>query len=104
MPPKRRTAYKGVSWLAAGVLLGALALACPVLRADDPPDNKQAGKQNDEADLMEFLGGIGSEDENLINFLGRTDPRKIAAASVPKRPPPTTSGQSSSADPGSQKQ
>jgi hypothetical protein len=102
MPPRRRTAHKGVSWLAAGVLAGALALASQTLRADAPPD-KQAGKQTDDADLMEFLGGIGSEDENLINFLGRADPKKVAAASVPKRPPPT-SGQSSSADPGSQKQ
>jgi hypothetical protein len=102
MPPRRRTAHKGVSWLTASVLAGALALASAVLRADDPP-NKQPSKPADDADLMEFLGGIGSEDENLINFLGRTDPRKIVAASVPKRPPPT-SGQSSSADPGSQKQ
>jgi hypothetical protein len=86
----------------ASALAGALALAVPTLRADDPP-GKQASKQTDDADLMEFLGGIGSEDENLINFLGRADPRKVAAASVPK-PPPPSSGQSSSADPGSQKQ
>jgi hypothetical protein len=102
MPPRRRIAHKGIWWLTAGVLAGALALAAPTLRAGDPPD-KQPGKPADDADLMEFLGGIGSEDENLINFLGRTDPRKIAAVSVPKQPPPT-SGQSSSTDSGSQKQ
>lgn len=102
MPPTERAAHKGVFWLVVGSLLGLCALAPAVLRADDAP-GKQAKSQTDDADLMEFLGGIGSEDENLIRFLGRTDPRKIAAASVPKRPAPT-GAQSSSADPGSQKQ
>jgi hypothetical protein len=102
MPPTRRIAHKGIWWSSVGVLLGVLALASPTLRADDPT-NKPPAKPADDADLMEFLGGIGAEDENLIDFLGRTDPRKIAAASEPKHPPPA-SGQSSSADPGSQKQ
>ncbi|HTW39204.1 MAG TPA: hypothetical protein VMD49_11605 [Steroidobacteraceae bacterium] len=102
MPPTGRTAHKGILWLVVGSLLGFSALEPAVLRADDAP-GKQTRSQTDDADLMEFLGGIGSEDENLIKFLGRTDPRKVAAASVPKRPPPT-GAQSSSADPGGQKQ
>ena len=109
MPPARRTAHKEISWLLIGVLLGVFGLLATVLlptlvRADDSPGKPPRSQSNtDDADLMEFLGGIGSEDENLIKFLGRTDPRKIAAASAPK-PSPPTSAQSSSADPGSQKQ
>jgi hypothetical protein len=103
MPPTGRIAHKGITWLLVGSLLCMSALLPAVLRADDAP-GKQTKRPADDADLMEFLGGIGSEDENLINFLGRTDPRKVAAASVPKRPPPTGGAQSSSADPGSQKQ
>jgi hypothetical protein len=102
MPPTGRVAHHGICWLLVGSLLGFLTLAPTTLRADDPP-GKQAKNQTDDADLMEFLGGIGSEDENLVKFLGRTDPRKVAAASVPKSPAPT-SAQSSSADPGSQRQ
>jgi hypothetical protein len=107
MPPRGRTAHKGVSWLLVGSLLGASASFPVLLHADDShPDDtpaKQANKPADDADLMEFLGGIGGEDEAWINFLGRADPRKVAAASVPKRPPPN-SAESSSSDSGSQKQ
>jgi len=34
---------------------------------------------DDDAALMEFLGGIGSEDDAWIDYLARTDPTKIAA-------------------------
>ncbi len=102
MPATGRAAHKGISWLLVGSLLGLFGLLPATAHADDPPV-KQAKPPAPDGDLLEFLGGIGSEDENLIKFLGRTDPRKIAAASAPK---PSSSGgaQSSSADPGSQKQ
>ncbi|HTX24244.1 MAG TPA: hypothetical protein VMD03_06275 [Steroidobacteraceae bacterium] len=97
MPLKRRTAHKGIAWL-----VSASVLAVPVaLRADEPPAGKPPQKQADDADLMEFLGGIGGEDEGLIKFLGRTDPKKVAAATVPKRPA-SSSADSSSSDSGSQ--
>jgi hypothetical protein len=101
MPPRRRTAHKGVSWLLVGSLLGVSTLQPVTSRADDPPA-KQNKKPADDADLMEFLGGIGGEDENWINFLGRNDPRKVAAANAPKSPP-TSGTESSGSDPGSQK-
>jgi hypothetical protein len=101
MPPTRRTAHKGVYGLFVCSLLGASVLVPAALRAGDPPA-KQSQKQADDADLMEFLGGIGGEDEAWINFLGRTDPRKVAAATAPQRQP-TSSAQSSSSDSGSQK-
>jgi hypothetical protein len=75
-----------------GLLVTAgLALLAPVLRADDgqaqrnrhdPPSSRPA----DDADLMEFLGGIGAEDDEWIDYLARTDPTKVASA--PRRAPP----------------
>jgi hypothetical protein len=75
--------------ITAALLLGAAAFA-PVARvhADSgqtTSQNQAKGTQstNDDAALMEFLGGIGSEDDALIDYLARTDPTKIAAQ--PKR-------------------
>ena len=101
MPLTGRTAHKGVSGLLVVSLLGVSVLLPFGLRADDSPAT-QRQKQADDADLMEFLGGIGGEDEAWINFLGRADPRKVAAATVPKRPQ-SSSAESSSSDSGSQK-
>jgi len=76
----------------AALLLAAAVLALPAgARADrgqNPDESRpeQAQKGDDDAALMEFLGGIGSEDDEWIDYLARTDPAKVAAA--PKRTRP----------------
>jgi hypothetical protein len=74
--------------ITAALLFGAAVLA-PAARvqADSPTSESHAqGAQkssSDDAALMEFLGGIGSEDDAWIDYLARTDPTKVAAQ--PKR-------------------
>lgn len=60
------------------------------VRADSGQTANQSHPQNaqstdDDAALMEFLGGIGSEDDAWIDYLARTDPTKVA--SQPKKAP-----------------
>ena len=98
----------------AALLLGAAVLA-PAARvhADSGPTAsknpaKGAESTNDDAALMEFLGGIGSEDDAWIDYLARTDPTIIAAhakrahsdGSKPSDPPHAQTDSSN----GSQKQ
>lgn len=42
-----------------------------------PAQNAQSS--DDDAALMEFLGGIGSEDDAWIDYLAKTDPTKVAS-------------------------
>ena len=67
-----------------------LAMLPPGLRADaaqrsDANPQRPANGSDDDAGLMEFLGGIGSESDDWIRYLGQTDPTKVAAA-PPRRP------------------
>jgi hypothetical protein len=74
--------------ITAVLLLGAAVLA-PAARVHADPghstsqnqasDAKSAKSASDDAALMEFLGGIGSEDDAWIDYLARTDPTKVAA-------------------------
>ena len=71
----------------AGFVLIAAALAVlpPRLRADDAsgPAGRQAQpaqSADDDTGLLEFLGGIGSEDDAWISYLAQTDPSKAAVA------------------------
>ena len=70
----------------------ALAVACgappPAGWAGDAP--KSAPPPVD-PDFIEFLGTIGSEDEDLIDYLAHNDPAKVAAA-TPKPKPPADPG------------
>ena len=74
-----------MKWITAALLLGAAVLAPAVrVHADSGQNTSQnhapsAKSATDDAALMEFLGGIGSEDEAWIDYLARTDPTKIAA-------------------------
>lgn len=100
--------------IAAALLLGAAVFAPAVQVHADPGQttskNQAKGVQstNDDAALMEFLGGIGSEDDAWIDYLARTDPTKIAAqatrvrseGSKPSDPPHAQADSSN----GSQKQ
>ncbi len=95
MPRERRTASCGLSWLLIASVLGAVALP-GVVCADGQA--KQAPPPQDDADLMEFLGGIGSADGRWIDYLASTDPAKVA--SPPKQAPPSgDSSASSDGDP-----
>ena len=89
-------------------LLLAAAVLVPAARvyADSGQTASQSraqGAQDDDAALMEFLGGIGSEDDEWIDYLARTDPTKIASQPKTARPdgskpsdPPQASASSSS--------
>lgn len=74
------------------LLLVALGLAVlpPGLRADaaqraDANRSHPTNGSDDDVGLMEFLGGIGSESDDWIRYLGQTDPAKVAVA-PPRRP------------------
>jgi hypothetical protein len=77
-----------------GALLVVAWCAEPVQGADPPPPNgsqttnpaKPAKSAPDpaDADFIEFLGSVDSEDEGWLNYLSHTDPTKVAAA---KKPP-----------------
>ena len=73
--------------ITAALLLGAAVLAPSArVHADSGQNTSQnhasdAKSTSDDAALMEFLGGIGSEDDAWIDYLARTDPTKIAAQS-----------------------
>ena len=70
--------------MAAALLLGAAVLAPAArVRADSghtASQSRQAqGSQSpDDAALIEFLGGIGSEDDAWLDYLAQTDPTKVA--------------------------
>ena len=94
--------------ITAALLLGAAVIA-PItwVRADSGQtpsgDRAQSSQSSDDAALMEFLGGIGSEDDEWIDYLARTDPTKVASRPKQVRPagskppdPPHASADSSS--------
>lgn len=97
MPRARRPAG-GFTRLLIASLLGAAALPAAV-HADGQP--KQAQQPQDDADLMEFLGSIGSADERWIDYLARTDPATVASAAKP--PAPSGGDSSDGGSGGSQK-
>lgn len=98
MPRGRRAATRGLSWLLFASMLGAAALPAAVC-ADGQA--KQAKHPQDDADLMEFLGSIGSADERWIDYLKRTDPEKVASTAKP--PASSAGGSSDGASGGGQK-
>ena len=69
--------------VAAALLLGAAVLAPAArVRADSGHTASQSQAQGsqspDDAALIEFLGGIGSEDDAWLDYLAQTDPTKVA--------------------------
>jgi len=68
------------AWLCAGLLLG-LALQPLRLRAADPP---APAVEPADADLIEFLGSVDSDDEGWKEYLART----VARPPVEKKQPP----------------
>lgn len=67
---------------------------------------QSAQSSDDDAALMEFLGGIGSEDDAWIDYLAKTDPTKVASqakqaradGSKPSDPPHTQADSSSGSE------
>jgi hypothetical protein len=84
MPRRRRPARCGLSWLVIASALGAAALPAVVAAGGS---SQQAKQPSDDCDLMEFLGGIGSEDQRWIDYLAKTDPAKVASPTKPPAPP-----------------
>jgi hypothetical protein len=76
-------------WLATALLLaGAVGV-----RADNPRSSSSSSSSAvpvDDTDVIEFLGGVGAEDEDWLNYLARTDPTKVARA--PQNPPASSGG------------
>lgn len=99
--------------ITAALLLGAAVIApASWVRADSgqtPTGNRAESSRSsdDDAALIEFLGGIGSEDDEWIDYLARTDPTKVA--SQPKQvrtagsKPPDSSHASADSSSGSEK-
>jgi len=74
-----------------GVALAWVVLPAAAARADEPqqPQSPPPSPPPD-ADLIEFLGSIGSEDEDWLNYLAQTAPHK--APTPPPSPPPPNGG------------
>ena len=98
--------------ITAALLFGAAVFAPAAwVRADSgnaPSGDRVQSSQNsqssnDDAALMEFLGGIGSEDDEWIDYLARTDPTQVTggpkqvrtAGNKPADPPHASSDSSS---------
>jgi hypothetical protein len=90
-------------WLAVWMLC-ALALMVRAVLADEPA-RKPAAEPAD-AEFLEFLGSVGSEDEEWLSFLSRADvahpardPSKVAAAPhAPARDQPAEPANAANAD------
>ena len=90
-------------WLAVWMLC-ALALMVRAVLADEPA-RKPAAEPAD-AEFLEFLGSVGSEDEDWISYLSGTDvahavrdPSKVAAAPhAPPRDPAVAPAKEANAD------
>jgi hypothetical protein len=70
--------------ITAALFLGAAVLLTATgVRADGQTASQSSTQgtksADDDAALMEFLGGIGSEDDAWIDYLARTDPTKVAS-------------------------
>lgn len=113
MPRGRRFAGRGFASLAVAATLSAAALlAVQAVLAGPPKPAQSAAPAGQSArpkaakdppgdgGLLEFLGGIGSEDTRWIDYLASTDPAKVAPA--PKSAPGRT-GQSDETSGWSQK-
>ena len=91
-------------WLLAVWLILVVALMVRVVLADEPP-RKPAAEPAD-AEFLEFLGSVGSEDEDWISYLSGTDvahaardPSKVAAAPhAPPRDPAVAPAKEANAD------
>jgi hypothetical protein len=62
------------------MLCGVLALGPAATRAGD--DSKSDVEPADD-ELIEFLGSVGSEDDDWLTYLAHTDPTKVATKSPP---------------------
>jgi hypothetical protein len=78
-------------WLAMALLLaGVVGVRADNPRSSSSSSSSSSAKPVDDTDVIEFLGGVGSEDEDLLNYLARTDPTKVARA--PQSPPASSGG------------
>jgi hypothetical protein len=82
MPRRRRFVGGGFAWLPLAVTLSAAAMPAVPARTAAPAGQdarpKTAAGPAGEEGLFEFLGGIGSEDAQWIDYLSNIDPAKVA--------------------------
>jgi hypothetical protein len=71
------------AWACMGMLLGVAWQPLP-LRATEPPAKKV---EPADADLIEFLGSVDSDDEGWKQYLARTGARMPVAKKPPPAPP-----------------
>jgi hypothetical protein len=69
----------------------ALSLIGAGMALADEPARKPPPEPAD-AEFLEFLGSIGSDDDGWINFLSQTDPAAAARVAAAKTPPPANGG------------
>ena len=79
LPPVR-------AWACWGLLLGS-ALQPWLLRAAEPPAKSV---EPADADLIEFLGSVDSDDESWKQYLARKDTQTPVAKPPPPAPPPSS--------------
>jgi hypothetical protein len=72
-------------WVCLGLLLG-VPLQPLLLRAAQPAKTVEPA----DADLIEFLGSVDSDDAGWKQYLARTGTRKPAAKKPPPAPPPSS--------------
>ena len=75
------------AWACLGLLLGA-PLPALLVRAAEPPAKVV---EPADADLIEFLGSVDSDDEGWKQYLARTGTRVPVKASQPAPAPPASS-------------
>jgi len=86
----RELAPRALALLAA--TLCAAVLGASLVRADASQSSSTSSStaSGDDSELIEFLGSVGAEDEEWLNYLAQTDPTKVAKA--PQEPPASSAG------------
>jgi hypothetical protein len=76
------------AWLCLGLLLGVPLQGVRLCAAEPPPKSVEPA----DADLIEFLGSVDSDDEGWKQYLARTSARTpvVKKQSPPPAPPPSS--------------
>ena len=90
MSPHRSWRGRGSERRTLTRALALCLLGTGIALAEDPP--KQPPPEPADAEFLEFLGSVGSDDDGWINYLAQTDPAAAARVAAAKTPPPDNGG------------
>jgi len=71
----------------AGRALALWLIGTGMALAEDPPKKPPPPPEPADAEFLEFLGSVGSDDDGWINYLSQTDPAAAARVAAAKAPP-----------------